>query len=300
MIGWRYHLISIVAVFLALGLGLLMGTALLNDRLVENLRERTENAQQLLTEREDQLARLTAFATSVLPFVLQERLSGQQIVVVTHEGVDEGAVADARRALDQAGAEVVATLALQPGLEAASLAERRTLSELLAVSESAPREEVAAAVMEALAERLSAGVPVGTEEEDLLALLLSEGFVVALDPGLESTVGIGGQEQVMVFVGGSPDVDPPGVGETFLSLIAGAAEQGTVLAVGERTTSAAGIVGSIRATLDPGGPLVTVDDLDLPAGATALVIGLQQAIETGRGGDYGVGQDAQQLLPSAA
>ena len=39
MIDFRYHLVSIVAVFLALGLGILMGTAVLNDALVKSLRD---------------------------------------------------------------------------------------------------------------------------------------------------------------------------------------------------------------------------------------------------------------------
>jgi hypothetical protein len=34
VISWRYHLISIVAVFLAFGLGVLTGTTVLNDNLV--------------------------------------------------------------------------------------------------------------------------------------------------------------------------------------------------------------------------------------------------------------------------
>ncbi len=50
MISWRYHLISIVAVFLAFGLGVLTGTTVLNDNLVRNLKSQTKNLTADLDE----------------------------------------------------------------------------------------------------------------------------------------------------------------------------------------------------------------------------------------------------------
>jgi len=300
MISWRYHLISIVAVFLALGLGLLMGTALLNDRLVENLRARTESAQQRLDEQEERNSRLSTFAQQVLPFVTEDRLLGQDVVIVTYQGADEGAVADARRALDSAGAEIQAILALQQSLSADSASEQRTLSELLEIAAGATRETIVSAATAALAERLAAGPVPGPAEEDLLGKLLSEGFVVAVDPELDTTTGIGGTDQAMVFVAGSTADGAPDVADAFMPLIDEIIQRGAVLVVGERTTSATGVVTSIRENADVVGPLVTVDDIDLPEGAAALVLGLERAIATGQGGDYGFGQGAQQMLPTAA
>lgn len=298
MISWRYHLISIVAVFLALGLGLLMGTALLNDRLLETLRARTENAQARLLERQEQVATLTAFVQQVLPFVAEDRLFGEQVVVVTYEGADEGALADTRSALDLAGADVQAALSLQPGLMAASPAEQRILSEILSIPEGASQADVAATAFAALAERLSAGPTPGASEDDLLDRLLSEGFVVAVDLETDTTDGIGGLGQAMVFVTGGAGTGPSS--DIFMPLIQELAQTGTVLVVGERTTSEEGVIGRVRENVDPVGPLVTVDDIDLPAGTAALVLGLERAIDTGEGGDYGVGENAAQLLPAAA
>jgi hypothetical protein len=299
MISWRYHLISIVAVFLALGLGLLMGTALLNDRLVENLRARTESAQQRLDEQEERNSRLSTFAQQVLPFVTEDRLLGQDVVIVTYQGADEGAVADARRALDSAGADIQAILALQQSLSADSASEQRTLSELLEIPAGATRETIVSTAAAALAERLAAGPVPGPAEEDLLGKLLSEGFVVAVDPELDTTTGIGGADQSMVFVAGSTADGEPDVADAFMPLIDEIIQRGAVLVVGERTTSTTGVVTSIRENADVVGPLVTVDDIDLPEGAAALVLGLERAIATGQGGDYGFGQGAQ-MLPAAA
>ena len=300
MISWRYHLISIVAVFLALGLGLLMGTALLNDRLVENLRARTESAQNRLDEQEERISRLSAFAQQVLPFVTEDRLFGQDVVIVTYQGVDEGAVADARRALDSAGAEIQAILALQRSISADTPSEQRALSELLDIPAGATRDTIVSAAAAALAERLAAGPVPGPAADDLLGMLLSEGFVVAVDSELDTTTGIGGTDQAMVFVAGSTVVEGPDVADAFMPLIDEIIQRGAVLVVGERTTSATGVVPSIRESTDVVGPLVTVDDIDLPEGAAALVLGLERAITTGQGGDYGFGQGAQQILPAAA
>jgi hypothetical protein len=300
MIGWRYHLISIVAVFLALGLGLLMGTALLNDRLVENLRARTESLQEQLDRQEQELGRLRAFASQVLPFSTEGRLLGQEVVVVTHEDVDEGALVDAERALALAGADVRATLAVRSGMTAPSPAEQAVLSELLGLAPGTTPETIASAATGALAERLTTGPdPTAPEADDLLARLLSEGFVVA-GSELDSTVGVGGQDQALVFVAGEPVGSAPRALDSLMPLIEEVARRDTVMAVGERSTSTAGVVRAARREVQAIGPLVTIDDLELPAGGTALVLGLEAAILTGSGGHYGIAEDADQLLPAAA
>ena len=48
-----------------------------------------------------------------------------------------------------------------------------------------------------------------------------------------------------------------------------------------------------------GAPLVTVDNVDLPIGASAMVLGLHDALANGTGGDYGVKDGVTRLLPPA-
>ncbi|MDQ3767632.1 MAG: copper transporter, partial [Actinomycetota bacterium] len=45
MIDFRYHLISLVAVFLALGLGILLGSAVLGQNFTSRLRRAVENVE---------------------------------------------------------------------------------------------------------------------------------------------------------------------------------------------------------------------------------------------------------------
>ncbi len=299
MISWRYHLISIVAVFLALGLGLLMGTALLNDRLVENLQRGNERQQQSLNELRLQLSVLNSFSDQVLPFLAEPLLVGQNVVLVTHDGADEAALADAQRALDLTGANVMATLAVQPGMTAPSAAEQRILAELLDVPLGASQDEAASIAAEALATRLASGPVLGAPEDaDLLGQLLSEGFVIA-GSELDSTVEVGGEDQALVFVAGGTEDAVPAATDVLMPLIHELSRLDIVLVVGERTTSAAGVVEAVRRDVDAIGPLVTIDDLELSAGAAALILGLDRALQTGQGGDYGIGAGADQLLPAA-
>jgi hypothetical protein len=300
VIGWRYHLISIVAVFLALGLGLLMGTALLNDRLVENLRAGNESLQRQNQELRQELGTLNAFTGQVLPYAAEDRLFGQGVVLVTHEGADEGAVADAQSALDLSGADVTTTLTVQPRMTSPSPSEQRILSEFLTIPTGSTSEEAAAVATEALAERLVTGPQIGVPEgDDLLARLLSEGFIVG-GSELDSTSGVGGEDQALVFIAGEAAGTEPTAVEELMPLIQQVAQRDVVVAVGEPTTSDTGLLQAVRQDLDAVGPLVTVDDLELPAGAVALVLGLDRAIQTREGGDYGIRDGAEQLLPPPA
>lgn len=300
MIGWRYHLISIVAVFLALGLGLLMGTALLNDNLVSRLRTTTERLQDDLNAQQEDLRSLATFTNQILPFATQDRLLGEEIVVITPAGGDDAALADARRALDLAGAKVQTTLTLQEGLVAPSSANLQALTELLGIDADASLAEVLAEAGDALSQRLASGPGATLPEDDLLAMFLSEGFLVATDPDLVSTEGVGGPGQAFVFVSGTPSGAATQPIDVLMSLIRGIGARGMTVAVTEPSGSAGGLVALVRSDPDATGTLVTVDDLDLPPGGAALVLGLERAIETGQGGDYGADAGAQQLLPPAA
>ena len=70
MISFRYHLVSIVAVFLALALGVVMGTTVVKQGVIDELRSRTDSAlktthtlQQQVKELNDELKTLTTFSS---------------------------------------------------------------------------------------------------------------------------------------------------------------------------------------------------------------------------------------------
>lgn len=124
MIDFRYHIVSIVAVFLALATGLVLGASLLNTQTIETLDSEVDKLNQDKDDLRAELDTLTgqrdsleAFAGALSPLALRDRLVGERVVVVTlpgatdGEGQDlvDGVLADIQ---DNAGGEVVATIAI--------------------------------------------------------------------------------------------------------------------------------------------------------------------------------------------
>ncbi|MFI6578656.1 copper transporter [Nocardiopsis sp. NPDC050513] len=123
MIDFRYHLVSIVAVFLALTVGLVLGTTMLQDPLLNTLQSETADlrgqSEQLRTER-DAAERVGAgadtFAEALSEEVLARRLDGVGVVVVAAPGADAGVVTALADRVEEADGEVVGRVDLTPEL----------------------------------------------------------------------------------------------------------------------------------------------------------------------------------------
>ena len=138
MISWRYHLVSIIAVFLALALGVLAGTAVVNQGLVHNLQSTTD---RLTKETQDYRAKiseittenrnLTDFSDQARDAIANLRLDQVDVVLVTDEGADPAAIGEARTALLAAGATVVTTLIPLPKVFSADPADQKLLANVI-------------------------------------------------------------------------------------------------------------------------------------------------------------------------
>lgn len=310
MISWRYHLVSIVAVFLALGLGVLAGTTVLDQGLVNTLRSQTtelrkdlDDLRQTVTEQRRDLATLTAFGEQALPYLVSDRLFGRPVVIVTQDGVEDATLAEARRALDLSGANILTTLTVRAEMVADDPSTRAELAGIVGMPETSAPDELAAAAASALAQRLATAPGAAGADDDLLGDLLSAGFVTAGQPAISdaSLAQIGGPGQIVVVIGGGPaDVAPPPT-SFLVPLTTSLVTLGMTTAAAEGLAAEAGFVPAVREEVDADTqPLATVDDADLPIGGAALVLGIQEVVLSGTGGDYGVGDGASRLLPSPA
>ncbi|MGI8710835.1 MAG: copper transporter [Acidimicrobiales bacterium] len=127
MINFRYHIVSIVAVFLALGIGTALGGTFLDRYTVDRLDRGISSAEARIKATEGQnnrLVRLIDQGNKRNDSLLQDggaqllrgHLTDVPVLLVTAPGVDAQVVADLRRAVDQADAELRGTLELRPGL----------------------------------------------------------------------------------------------------------------------------------------------------------------------------------------
>ncbi len=143
MINIRYHIISLVAVFLALAIGLVLGSSFIDTAVVERLRANVDTLGSQKDNLEDDNGRLSRqldaveqFEDEAGPQLLDGRLTEVPVFVVAVRGVDEAAVEQARVDIASAGADVAGTLWLTDRLVLDDESERQDLARLLGVDET--------------------------------------------------------------------------------------------------------------------------------------------------------------------
>lgn len=301
MISLRNHIVTIVAVFLALAIGLLAGSAYVEPGLVDQLQEQTNDLTGELRDREQQLAEtrsemddVDAFVDAALPYLTMNRLLGEDVIVLAQEGVEDSVLGEAQRSLLDAGANVVAVISARGDIASQDPDAQARLAEALGAAVATP-EELPAIAARAIALRLANGSDNADAEDDLLVRLLSDGFLAPVGSGLsEATLEqVGSDGQAVIVLGGGQDEEPAVTPETFLvPLVEELIALRVPVAAGESATTVTAFVESIRGT----DGLVTVDDLDLSIGGAALVLALDRLLITGQGGAYGI-KDGAEVLP---
>lgn len=304
MISFRFHLVSLVAVFLALGVGVLTGTTVINQRVVGRLESQTENLEvsrdalrEELAELEGETDSLRQLAEQTMLPVLSGRLTDRPIVLVTQDGTSEEAIAGVRRALETAGAQVIASLGVSLRMAAANESDREALALIVGLDAAEDPASLGAAAAVLVANRLAGG-PDGT---DTLERLLSEDFLVVQGPGLTDTGlrALGGTDQAVVIVAGGPapsELEP----ESFLvplatdlALAGMPVVAGEPVVVGEEEPP---FVAVLRGQSELTSLLATQDNVDELPGQVGLALALEDLL-AGEAGHYGVKEGASQPLP---
>lgn len=121
MINFRYHVVSITSVFLALAIGLVLGTAALNGPVADDLNDRLSSLRKSNNGLRDQVSELqsavnsrSGFVDQIAPQVLNGTLQDKSVVVVSGPGAatkDREAVV---KMLHQASATITGSVRLNP------------------------------------------------------------------------------------------------------------------------------------------------------------------------------------------
>ena len=121
MIDFRYHLVSIVAVFLALAIGIVLGSTELQGPAFSLLDKTTSKLQselgQVSSQRDTAQQQATEgelYAQAVEPAVLRDLLTGHRLLIVTEPGAQSSVVSGITTAAIHAGASVTGEINLQP------------------------------------------------------------------------------------------------------------------------------------------------------------------------------------------
>lgn len=113
MINFRYHVVSILAVFLALAVGTVMGASFVGrgviDRLNDRITQVRNNADEIKAKDgklQTQVDKLNAYRDQTASFTVARSLTGLRVNLVAERGVD-GGVVDAQATLLRQGAATV-------------------------------------------------------------------------------------------------------------------------------------------------------------------------------------------------
>jgi hypothetical protein len=315
LISFRYHIFTIVAIFLAVGLGLLFGSSVVQPALIDELENQANQLTQDLADTRAEVSDLQAQvgalqeAGDILPSLDQGTLTERPVVLVTHDAVDPRLLSQARLSLSEAAVRMVAELSITDRMAVGDEPSREALAELLGMASDTETPTLQMRAAEVLAQRLAVGEPrraVSPGEPDILDEFLTANFLTTA-PGSPSISrgdlpGIGGKDQLVIVLSGGqgePLVDPQ---LFFVPLVEGLVQRGATVAAGESVSTDYPFVPELRADGAAGDgteqpPMVTVDDLDFSVGGAALVLGLERLVLLGQGGNYGIKPGATAPLP---
>ena len=309
MINFRYHLVSLTAVFLALTVGLILGTAALNGPAIEafesniqSLRDSNEQLRDQAEQMERDLQDDQAFAEAVAPSYLAGQLTGKNILVIALNGVDPAYVDGTVDMLGYAGATVSGRLSILD-----DYFDPDRAAELGDLAETTTPDTVTTPVTYDGVTAMSYVLAAVTTGE-------AAGATVAITPGDITTVTTGLNDLGMLTV----ETQPTGVADGVLILAgpgftdsnaadrnagmvaftnAFAADDPTVYAA-TTDTGDGNPIRTIRA--ENSDTVATTDNVALTQGQIAAVAALADYINTSTVDHLGTGEGASGLLPDAA
>jgi len=312
VIDFRYHLVSLIAVFLAVALGIVIGTTALNEPILADIKNQVsalENDKRSLEDRtqslQAQLDTSDAFDEAVAPALVDGALAGKSVLlVVTNEGVAPETVDQLTSLIDDAGGTVSGTLTLKPEYSdpssAAGLQSYVTGSGLPAGVELPPVDDAGQLVGSLLAQVLmippDGTTPSGADVSSVMAGLS------ALDVLTPEGDAIAPADYAVVLTAGAfSGEDAAERNGTVAELVSAldAAGSGAVVAGDAESTAENGLVGVIRADPTLSAAVSTVDNAATAAGRISTVLALGREAD-GTSGKYGTGEDTQPVPPVPA
>lgn len=310
MISFRFHLVSLTAIFLALGIGIAVGATVVDRATVDFLENRLEGVEARLdtTDTENdhlrtELGRWSSFAEQARDEAVAGRLADVPVLVVGVRGIARRPVDELRQTLAAANATVLGTVWFTSKLALAKPEDADALGRLLEVPGRGP-DPLRRALVGELAAQLA-----GQRFDGLLARLRDAAFVEYEPPAGGATdlaSPLAPATRFVIASDGSADVGNEQLALPFAGQLAATARS-RVLAVeagrepkGERDAGERAVfVGPLRSDGAVAPLLSTVDNLEDFKGRFAAVHALRD-LGGAKVGHYGVGPGATRLVPETA
>ncbi|ORW85297.1 channel-forming protein [Mycobacterium sp. IEC1808] len=310
MISLRQHALSLAAVFLALAVGVVLGSGFLSDTLLSSLRDEKRDLYTQINGLNDQknamnekLAAANNFDNQLAGRIVHDALGGKSVVMFRTPDARDDDVAAIAKFIGQAGGTVAGTVSLtQEFVDANSAEKLRTVvnSSILPAGQQLSTKLVdqgsQAGDLLGIAMLINANPatpPIDDAQRDtVLASLRDTGFIT-----YQPADHLGAANAALVVTGGAlpQDAGNQGVSVARFSAALAPHGSGTLLAGRDGSATGGSAVAVARADAGMNSAISTVDDIEAAPGRITTVLGLHDLINGGHIGQYGTGHGATSI-----
>ena len=284
LINIKYLVITVISIFLALGIGILIGIQIDSQDIileqqeitVQRMENKLDELNRINLDLQNELGELTTindihenYIKNVFPDYIKNKLLGLHIIIL--ETTDEYTYASMRQALKTAGAQVTSVTIISDKILNMSESEIAQLKEYFGIADNV---NIIQAILKRIAETVG-----GKYEPDDIAFLIERG-IIYVNGDLQQPA------DYVVLTGGSSNEDNKD--EIIdIPLIKELKKLSLPLAGVETTNVEISYIDIYKKQ-----QLSTVDNVDTAIGQTSLVLVIK-----GKEGHYGVKKSAQALMP---
>jgi hypothetical protein len=309
VIDFRYHIVSIVAIFFALGAGVVLGSGPLKGAGNELVQAQAEKDRQQLADTRAELVQVKAldkyrddFVAKVTTGLTDGKLTGKKIVIVTMPNADGDLTTSIQDELEKAGGQVTTKVALDaklfdPGQRqlVESLVTQLVTADIQFPADSTTYQRAGLI----LARGVAAKEEGRTADADSTKILsgLTGAKLVSLKPSQ-----IKDRASLFVVVAAKPPTPTPD-NSTYndsVDFVQGLDEGsgGVVVAGTPETAQNGGLIKALRSDSEASKIVSSVDVADLPSGQMTVVFALVEQA-SGKAGHYGAIDAKNGVAPSA-
>jgi hypothetical protein len=338
VIDFRYHLVSIVAVFLALAVGIVLGSTELRgaafsalDRTSSALSAKLEAADNQNSALQQQVQGDHQFAQAAEPVLLKHLLDSKRVVIVTTPGAPSSVVNGIKTGLSDAGATVSGQVALSSKFADTSASNLSLLDQLtqqatpsgMTLTNGSPQQQAAQVLAAAMVSKASnsgsgnsksgnnngnsgngnsgngnGNSSISSQDAQTIVSSFSAGQFISVTGHPTS----GATLAVIVTPATAPqdgNSDPVNQAVVALAQEFGQASQATVVTGPSAGSGAGSAISAVRSS-GAANNAATVDNADSVVGQIVAVQALEQQMNGHKPGSFGTQSNANSAGPSPA
>ena len=307
MINFRYHVVSLTAVFLALAIGLVVGTAALNGPVADSLkdtvnalRKDNQHLREQVASLQEEVNREEDFAAEAAPILLHGKLDGRRILLLTLPTGQEHAdgVLDMLR---KAGASVTGRIDVQDKfvnpdsnndlLSLAARSARPSVPTAGLPGNSDGVETSSALLAGAVLDQPDGATVTEADRNAVLTAYRDGGFITFDDK-------ITGPAEAVVVISGPPHIDRDAAQKdaSVQTLVVQLDKPGALVIAGNGAGDG-NVVAAVRNDPALSKTISTVDNANTPQGQLVTALATAEQVVNRKAGQYGLGAGASSLMP---